>query len=227
MKDPTNIMYFMRRRLSLTQEEIAKTTKLTKNDISRMERGIFSHEMWKFMKLSEYFNISIEALLNNNIKAAFHTFKAAPDVSRKMMARLSALREKHNDIGCRGEDWIFQQELKRLNGTEYQYAVNPNFADDEEASFDILSFSHDGEIIIIEVKTTTGDAEDAFFFTANELEKAKKCIKNRDRYEIHRVHHIDEPSKSGRQIIPAEKLFKDYEFIPEVYKVVRKEKVKT
>jgi transcriptional regulator with XRE-family HTH domain len=222
MKDPTNVTYFMRRYMGLTQEQLANETRLSANDISRIERGNFKARIEKFIKLAEYLSLPLEAILCNNLKAALAKLKAPPKVSRKMAERIRLRQEKSELTGFKGEDWVYEQEIAELSGTDYINAVNPNYADDEDAHFDILSFRRDGTPKLIEVKTTTGEASEAFYFTAGELSKAKECFENGTLYEVDRVHHIDDYDKRGRQIISAEELFNDYEFIPDTYRVVRR-----
>ncbi|HEY8420965.1 MAG TPA: DUF3883 domain-containing protein [Thermoclostridium sp.] len=130
MKDPTNIIYYMRKRLNLTQDQVARATKLTAESIKQ-------------------------------------------------------LCEKQNDIGFKGEEWVFNQERKKLKGTAFENGINPNYSNDPEAGFDILSFSKNGENLFIEVKTTTGNAEDNFFLSSSEIEKAKECLNNGLKYELH------------------------------------------
>lgn len=55
------------------------------------------------------------------------------------------------------------------------------------------------------------------------LKRAQECLDNGERYEIHRVYYIDSPKKRGRNIIPVEKLFSEYDFEPISYRVVRKD----
>jgi|BioPla2DNA2_1021312.scaffolds.fasta_scaffold12938_5 transcriptional regulator with XRE-family HTH domain len=223
MKDITNVIYFMRRRMNLTQREIAEATGLTLNDISRAERGVLKHQIKKIVMLSTFFCIPLEAILRNNLKAAVQTFKTPTKVSRRMKERIKAYLDRCDDIGCKGEDWVFQKEVEKLKGTCYANGVNPNFSDDEAAAFDILSFSLSGESIIIEVKTTPNESDEPFFFSSDELKIARECYENGRRYEVHRVHNINNPNKRGREIISAEELFSNYNFIPVSYKVVRKE----
>lgn len=223
MKDNSNIMRFMRNRMQLTQKEVSKATNLTINDISRMENGFFDHRMETFIILSKYLKVPLAALMYNDLEAALPTFTAPSKASRKMLARIKALREMRDDISCEGEDWALAHELEKLKGTIYENGVT-SFADDPDAHFDLFSFSPTGSHIIIEVKTTTGKAEDAFFITSGELDKARECLNNGEQYEIYRVHHINKTSKRGLKIIPVRKLFSEYEFIPETYKVVRKGK---
>jgi len=223
VKKPTNVVYYMRKRLGLNQDQIAKDTGLTKNDISRLENGISNAYIEKYITLAQYFKMPLTALLFNNINIAFPTFTKEPKVQREMLKRIRVQKEKDDETGYKGEEWVYKEELKKLDGTMYKNAVNPNFADDEEAHFDILSFSHDGEPIIIEVKTTTTGPQCPFYITSDEIEKARNCLKNGERYEIHRVYYIDNPEKCGRQIITAEELFREFDFIPDTYKVVRKD----
>ncbi len=223
MKDTSNIMRFMRNRIQLTQKEVSKATNLTINDISRMENGFFDHRMETFIILSKYLKVPLAALMYNDLEAALPTFKAPSKASRKMLAHFKKLRETRDNIGCKGEDWVLELELKKLKGTIYANGLT-SFADDPDAHFDLFSFSPTGSHLIIEVKTTTGKAEDAFFITSDELDKARECLNSGEQYEIHRVYHINNPSKRGLNIIPAQKLFSEYKFIPETFKVVRKDR---
>lgn len=222
MKNPENVLYYMRSRLGLTQKSIALATGLTENDISRIENGADNPFLGTFITLARYFNIPVDAIVHNNIQIAFSTFAEPPKIIRNMLKRIKIKRDKCDKIGCRGEEWVYKEELKKLTGTVHENGINPNFADNDEAHFDILSFDMDGSSIIIEVKTTSGEAEEAFYISDSELDMAKECIKDGKRYELHRVYHIDDPKMRGRLIISANELFENYEFIPETYRVVRK-----
>lgn len=223
MKDPTNIVYFMRVRMNLTKKQISKATGLSQNDLVRMEKGNFKARLEKFQVLADYFKISLESLLYNDVKIALHSLKEPCKISHKMITRMKTLRDRFDDIGCKGEELIYQLELEKLKGTVYENAVNPNFSSDEDAHFDVLSFTTNGDHIKIETKTTTGKAEEPFYISSDELKRARECFINEERYEIHRVFYIDSPKKRGRSIIPVEKLFSEYHFEPISYRVVRKD----
>lgn len=225
MKNPENVLYYMRSRLSLTQKYIAQATGLTLNDISRIENGADNPFIGTFITLARYFNIPVDAFVHSNIQIALSSFTEPPKIIRNLMERIKIKRDKCDKIGRRGEEWVYKEELKKLKGTVHENGINPNFADSEEAHFDILSFDMDGRSIIIEVKTTNGEAEEVFYISDNELDMAKECIKDGKRYELHRVYHIDDPKMRGRFIISANELFENYEFVPETYRVVRKGEV--
>ncbi len=223
MKNPDNIVYFMRIRMNHTQKQISEATGLSINDIARIEKGNFRARIEKFKTLADYFGISLEALLHNDIKLALHTFNKPNKTNHKMINRIKSMRDRLDDIGIKGEEWVYQLELEKLKGTIYENAVNPNFTDDLDSHFDILSFSNNGEHIIIETKTTSGKAGEPFYISANELKRAQECLLNKEHYEIHRVYYIDNPKKRGRMIIPVEKLFSEYKFEPINYRVLRKD----
>ena len=216
----------MRSRLGLTQKQIAKATGLTEQDISRIENGADNPFIETFILLARYFNIPIDAFVHNNLKIALSSFTKPPQILHNNSKRIKARRDKCDEIGHKGERWVYKEEYKKLRGTGHENGINPNFADNDEANFDLLSFDLNGRAIIIEVKTTTGDESDPFFISSNEINMAKQCIRNGKCYEIHRVHNINNPQKSGRVIITAEELFENFDFIPEIYKVVQKEKDK-
>ena len=216
----------MRSRLGLTQKQIAKATGLTEQDISRIENGADNPFIETFILLARYFNISINAFVHNDLKIALSSFTKPPQILHNNSKRIKAKRDKCDEIGHKGERWVYKEEYKKLRGTGHENGINPNFADNDEANFDLLSFDLNGRAIIIEVKTTTGDESDPFFISSNEINMAKQCIRNGKCYEIHRVHNINNPQKSGRVIITAEELFENFDFIPEIYKVVQKEKDK-
>ncbi len=214
-----NILNYLRKRYGLTQKGLAAATQLTANDISRFENGRFPG-INKVITLAEYFEVTVDALLSNNAEEVFATFKEAIPPCHNLQDRIKENRELCDDIGRRGEDWVYQQEVRKLQGTVYANAVNPGYADDTESGFDILSFGKDGSSIFIEVKTTTGKANNNFVLSTGELKKARECLAIGERYEIHRVYYLDK--KCGRIIIPVKELFDNYTFETDSYKVKRK-----
>jgi transcriptional regulator with XRE-family HTH domain len=224
MKNPENVLYYMRSRLGLTQKQIAKATGLTEQDISRIENGADNPFIETFILLARYFNIPIDAFVHNNLKIALSSFTKPPQILHNNSKRIKAKRDKCDEIGHKGERYVYKEEFEKLRGTGHENAINPNFADNDESDFDILSFDLSGRAIIIEVKTTTGDQSDPFYISSNEINIARQCIKDGRNYEIHRVYCIDDPKRRGKTIITAKELFENYDFIPETYRVVRKEK---
>jgi hypothetical protein len=60
---------------------------------------------------------------------------------------------------------------------------------------DVLSFNKDGTVKYIEVKTTQGPAETAFFMSARELAFARQ---HAERYFLYRIYRYNAETHSGR-----------------------------
>ena len=221
MNNVVSVLYYLRVRQGWTKKKLSMLTGLSQNDLVRIERGR-NVRMGKYITLSKYFGLPLSVLLDDNLSATLHTFTAPPIISRSMPERISQRLEKDAETGRKGEEWVYQQEVKKLAGTGLENSVNPNFADDESAHFDILSFLQNGIPLVIEVKSTTGELDEVFYFTADELEKAKDCLRGGNRYEVHRVFYIDNPEKCNRHIISAEELLSEYDFKPVSYRVTKK-----
>ena len=215
-----NLMHDLRRREDLSQQELAKATHLTANDISRCEHHA-RVGMDKFITLAAYFHVTVDALVMNNYSTVFSKMTAPVKPTHRNSLRMERISARRYELGRLGEEWVFRQEIRKLAGTPYANAVNPNYANETSAGFDIRSYDMDGDPILIEVKTTRGDAEERFVMTEAECRKAGECLKEGIRYEIHRVFRYGTP-RAGRVIIPAEELFRDYNFRVSDYMVQRR-----
>ncbi|WBL27253.1 DUF3883 domain-containing protein [Zunongwangia sp. HGR-M22] len=101
-------------------------------------------------------------------------------------------------IGDLGESWIVNYEIERLKdlgrddlAKKVDYFAKNN---GDGSGFDIISFDENGKKIYIEVKTTRGSFESAFFVSRNELEKSK--IEQND-YYLYRLFNFDEKKKKA------------------------------
>ena len=92
-------------------------------------------------------------------------------------------------LGFAGQKLVLDYEKRRLSeaGREDLAARVRHVAVEEGdgAGYDIQSFTDDGAIRHIEVKTTSGPAETDFFITENELEFARE---NERTYSLYRVY---------------------------------------
>ena len=121
------------------------------------------------------------------------------------------IRDQNDAVGLTGEVWVYKEERKKLENTPYHDAVNPNYADESEAHFDILSFDpQSGEEIIIEVKATSGEPDTPFTLTAPELDLMLDCIDAGLRYELHRVSYVNDPDKRTRTIYTPRQILDEF-----------------
>ena len=116
--------------------------------------------------------------------------------SQEKILNYIELEKRRQEIGEKGEQYVYEQEVFRLkkSGSEYANKVSRKPSKDPKNGYDIDSFTETGEKIYIEVKSTAGSVDEPFYMTANEREKAKQIKENGGIYQIHRVYNI------GREI---------------------------
>jgi len=100
-------------------------------------------------------------------------------------------------LGDLGELWVMEYEREKLRRANKKKLVErvKHISNDEGdgTGFDIQSFDTNGGKMFIEVKTTKGNKNAAFYVTRNELERS---ILEKDNYYLYRLYNFDE--KKGR-----------------------------
>ena len=222
IKRLTSVTNFMRHRENLTLAEVSAQTGLSAMTISRIENRQLTVDINAVLTLADFYHISADSVLRNDFRAIFPLLTAskAPkhDLYEKY-AKAGALCQMH---GISGEDWVYLQECRRLDGTVMANAVNPRYSEDKDAHFDLMTFDANGEPVIVEVKSTNRGPDEPFFLSASELDLLNECIAFGIRYELHRVFHVCDARRVNRRIITGEELLRDYSFSPEKYIVKRK-----
>lgn len=129
-------------------------------------------------------------------------------VPRKFSAKSQA--KYASEIGLAGELFVLQKERERLQDAN-KIALSSNIIHVSQklgdgAGYDILSYNEDGSHIYIEVKTTLGNSNRAFYISENELEFAKQ---NSESYQMYRVCNFDMERNSAELfVLNAEDLLK-------------------
>jgi hypothetical protein len=136
-----------------------------------------------------------------------------------------SLNGRRTELGRLGEDYVIRYETNRLLEFAELDADRIVHLSDEQgdgAGFDVISLNEDGTERFIEVKTTKGSLDTPFYMTENERAYFE-LHKNEGDLFIYRVYNFDEINKTGKiEVIPADKLFTDYNFDPISYKVTKK-----
>lgn len=105
-------------------------------------------------------------------------------------------------IGDLGEDWVFNQEIKKLKENRLiKLSKKVRFTSNDEGDgtgYDIESYDLKGNKIYIEVKTTKNRFNTTFFITRNELERSRK---EKENYYIYRVYDFKEETNQAECII--------------------------
>lgn len=135
------------------------------------------------------------------------------------------LNGRRTELGRLGEAYVIRYETNRvLQFAEYDADRIIHLSDEQGdgAGFDIISINENGSERFIEVKTTKGSLDTPFYMTENERAYFKLYKDEGDLF-IYRVYNFDEIRKVGKlEIIPADKLFTDYQFDSISYKVTKK-----
>ena len=217
-----HVVTFLRTRENLSQNALSRRLGLTPNDICRMENQGYIG-LVKMMCVARFFDITVDAVLTNDMDAVAATLSAPVSPNHKVSLQMEKQSVRRIKLGRQGEDWVYRHELEQLKDTLYRNAVNPNFANNVLAGFDILSFTQDGALKYIEVKTTDGAEDTTFSLTENEFQMLQDCLLKSQRYEIYRVFDFGEDPKV--KVISGEDLLREYELIPHVsYEVKKKMK---
>lgn len=142
----------------------------------------------------------------------FKTFKIADRADRDA---------QNSKLGQFGEALVLEEERRLLRN-----CVQPDLAEKVQhtsqiegdgAGYDILSFTEEGQVKYIEVKTTTGGAKSSFFITSNELAFAEQHQNN---YFLYRVYDFDMERNTGTFYkIKGEKIKTAFRLTPIQYRV--------
>jgi hypothetical protein len=95
--------------------------------------------------------------------------------------------ERDRDVGRRGEELVYREELERVRAMGHskpEEIVTWVSETDPGADYDIKSIGADGLVRWLEVKSTVG-TDGRFEWSRNEFEKA---LREGDRYELWRVY---------------------------------------
>lgn len=171
-------------------------TNLSRNWVSVNNRIICIVCADKIKKNTKIKRVSVEELsinVNSQEKilessAVMYTFDELKSMLPKKIDYLK-LHQLQIHIGKLGEAFVYEYEINKLKGTEYERLVDNTKALDHSNGYDILSFDFNGEPLFIEVKTTISENDD-FYITNNELETAKKFLESNKKYLIYRVYNI-------------------------------------
>ena len=190
-----SLLRYLRVSRHLSQAELAKScgNHLTANDISKAERGNFRMSTIKFMQLADYYGVSLQVIAKNDFSSLAGQYVAANDRELEADRRRTAQARK-DDIGARGEDFAAKLERERLAGTGLAELVCQDYANYEYSGFDLLSFTHDGSPMYVEVKTSVG-GERFYYLSACELEFAKYCHKHSQPYKLVRINYFDDDTR--------------------------------
>jgi len=136
------------------------------------------------------------------------------------------LNEERADIGLKGELFVVDYEKERVSqfsSNSDKIVAHLSQLQGDGLGYDISSQNDkNGQIRYIEVKTTKNGLDTPFYMSENER-KFFKLHESNDNAYIYRVYDFDKESSHGKLMeISAKKLFSDYNFCANSYKVIKK-----
>lgn len=107
------------------------------------------------------------------------------------------IHNQNTKLGTLGEDIVVEYEKRELMKAGRKDLAKKVVATrntiGNTAKFDIYSYEADGTEKYIEVKTTTGECDDFFFISGNELQYSCDL---QDKYYLYRLYHLDLKNKT-------------------------------
>lgn len=124
---------------------------------------------------------------------------------KKFIARnsdYSERQEQNSKVGHRGEKFVVRHEVDRLAKAGRQDLADKvewvSKTQGDGLGYDVLSYDAEtGKPVFIEVKTTNGSCNSAFYITRNELERSRVS----DNYYLYRLYDYDSETDSYQILI--------------------------
>lgn len=132
--------------------------------------------------------------------------------------------EDNQEIGNMGEEFVYQFERDKVanfSKRDVERVQHLSRLQGDGLGYDISSIDEDGNILRIEVKTTSASEDTVFYMSRNE----KKFFEEyeNDGAVIYRVYNFDKNTRRGEiKIITATELLNVYNFDPVTYAVTKK-----
>ncbi len=212
----------------------------TRNEVLIIQRigNIAAHQKEKIKTYDEGF------VLNKNSRPAKYSLLnpisnavIQPDVVKKIKAKTKRFiarkidwekaRDRNNEIGDQGEEFVLEFEIDRLIETlsidrisAIQNVQHLSRLQGDGLGYDISSINKDGSPRYIEVKTTSGGFNQPFYMSKNEKLFFEEYG---DSAFIYRVYNFNRETRRGDvRIITQSELFSDFNFDTITWQVMPK-----
>ncbi len=179
-----------------------------------------SHRPALFIAITGITKKKISPISDNEIKKR-------KEKSKQFVGRDVDWAKKHEDnqeIGNMGEEFVYQYERDRVSEfskEDIDRVQHLSRLQGDGLGYDISSIDENGNVLRIEVKTTSGPVNTVFYMSRNEKNFFEQY--EDDGAVIYRVYDFDKKSRRGKiKIITATDLLNNYNFDPVTYAVTEK-----
>lgn len=217
-----------------------KVMSQTRNEILIIQRigNIVAHQTEQIRKYEEGFIVdkshrpamftALTGIANKNLSPISETeIKERKKRSTNFVGRDVDWAKKYEDnqeIGNMGEEFVYQYERDKVasfSKSDVDRVQHLSKLQGDGLGYDISSIDENGNILRIEVKTTSASADSVFYMSRNEKNFFEE-YKN-DGAIIYRVYNFDKNTRRGEiKIITATELLNDYNFDPVTFAVTKK-----
>jgi len=198
---------------NLVRYEISNDQELLKLHIDRISDNCYydkySHILTQdfIYAVTQHLSIAVTSQKNKSAKVIIPNIMTAANLSvKEQSTNLKPMLINHIDndkenkrIGDLGEQWVLNFERDNLiRAGKDKLAARIKHISSEKgdgSGFDIESFSEDGSLKFIDVKTTRGNLSQPFYVTRNELEKSRI---EKDKYFLYRIYNYNESTDSAK-----------------------------
>ncbi len=188
------------------------------------DEGFIVNKNFRPAKFSLFNPISNSVIQSDEVKIIKE--KTRRFISRKV--DWEKLRDRNNEIGSEGEEFVLEFEIDRLVETlsiekakAMQNVQHLSRLQGDGLGYDIYSVNDDGSPRYIEVKTTSGNFNQPFFMSENERRFFEEYG---DSAFIYRVYNFNKDARYGDiKIISSRELFSDFNFDTTTWKVTPKQ----
>jgi hypothetical protein len=145
---------------------------------------------------------------------------STPAYSRRILRDYSEQDARNRKLGLAGEEAVIEEERKALIACGRPDLAASIFhvskIEGDGAGYDVRSFTPEGEEKFIEVKTTRGTENTAFYLSSCE---ARFASGHADRYYLYRIFDFDEATSSGKLFVHKGNFEPRFEKLPIQFKV--------
>lgn len=189
-------------------------------DIVRLERRNLQCGIEKYIAIAQYFNTTVNDLINNQLVNIIKSQLDRPfqSAAAKKQQKIQEARKRTGDTG---EETALAYEIQRHldAGKEDVSFIDPTPADKPKNGYDIASMTMDGKVLMIEVKSSRRGLETDFFISRTELEKAIWAKENGLDYLIYRVVYVGNEECVKIYEFTIDELHKLCDWEPEIYRL--------
>ena len=224
--DKKNLPFLLRTRNGWTMQDLSKISGVPTMTMMRMEHDL-PVTLGSVEKIAKVYGVPVHTLVASILGEPVPDSEIAHIPIMPLKRKQLGVSIRREASGNKGEQFVLQQERKKLAGTGFEHLVSGVPAENPYNGYDIRSASITGEAEYLEVKSTVSrDPNASFQLTACEMNVMKSMMADGRTYKIARVYDVNGPEGPKVIYYSAEEILRDFNISPAEYKIKRKKEKK-